>query len=100
MKKLLITALLLCGTAHADISAVDYQCEGGPKITVGFSTLKVDGKRYRYVAPATGTCQHEDGKQYDITGSEYESGWIFVRGDTAISGLLVHEENFLYCEAI
>lgn len=100
MRKLIIAALLFCGTANADLSAVDYQCDGGPNITVGFSTLKVDGKQYRYVAPATGTGQHEDGQQYDITGSEYESGWIFVRGDTAISGLLVHEDNFWYCEAL
>lgn len=100
MKKLIIAALLLCGTAHADISAVDYHCDGGPNITVGFSTLKVDGKQYRYVAPATGTGQHEDGSQYDITGSEFADGWIFVRGESAASGLLVHEEDFYYCTSI
>lgn len=100
MKKLLIAALILCGTAHADISAVDYQCDGGPNITVGFSTLKVDGKQYRYVAPATGTGTHENGESYDITGSEFEGGYIFVRGESALSGLLVHEEDFFYCVAI
>ena len=100
MKKLIIAALLFCGTANADLSAVNYHCDGGPNITVGFSTLKVDGKQYRYVAPATGEGQHEDGQRYDITGSEYEQGYIFVRGESALSGLLVHEEDFFYCVAI
>jgi hypothetical protein len=100
MNKLLIAALLLCGTAQASITDVKYNCGEGFEVTVGFNTITVDGQQYHYVAPATGTGQHENGQQYDITGSEYESGFIFVRGDSALSGLLVHEENFWYCEAI
>lgn len=98
--KLLIAALLLCGTAQSSMTDVHYTCDGGPMVTVGFNTITVDGKQHHYVAPATGTGQHENGQQYDITGSEYESGFIFVRGDSALSGLLVHEENFFYCTAI
>lgn len=100
MKKLLIAALLLCGTAQASITDVHYTCDDGPMITVGFSTITVDGKQHNYVTPATGTGHHEDGSQYDISGSEYADGWIFVRGESAASGLLVHEEDFYYCEAI
>lgn len=98
--KLLIAALLLCGTAQASITDVHYTCDGGPMVTVGFSTITVDGKQHQYVAPATGTGQHENGEQYDITGSEYSDGWIFVRGESAASGLLAHKEDFWYCEAI
>jgi hypothetical protein len=98
--KLMIAALLLCGAAQANITDVHYNCDGGPMVTVGFNTITVDGKQHKYVASATGTGEHENGDQYDITGSEYSDGWIFVRGDSALSGLLVHEENFFYCEAI
>lgn len=100
MKKLLIAALMLCGTAQASITDVHYTCDGGPMVTVGFNTITVDGKQHQYVAPATGTGEHENGDKYDITGSEYEHNWIFVRGESAASGLLVHEENFWYCTAI
>lgn len=100
MKKLIIAALMLCGTAQASITDVHYTCDGGPMVTVGFNTITVDGKQHRYVAPATGTGEHENGEQYDITGSEFSDGWIFVRGESAASVLLVHEEDFYYCEAI
>ena len=100
MKKLFIAALLLCGTAQASMTDVHYTCDGGPMVTVGFNTITVDGKQHQYVAPATGTGEHPDGSKYDITGSEYENGFIFVRGESAASGLLVHEEDFYYCTSI
>lgn len=100
MKKLFIAALMLCGTAQAGITDVHYTCDDGPMVTVGFNTITVDGEQHQYVGAATGTGQHENGEQYDITGSEFADAWIFVRGESAASGLLVHEEDFYYCTSI
>lgn len=98
MKKLIPLAFLFIGSASAEITDVHYNCDGATQITVGFVSLTVNGEQFKYLGPATGTGTHENGQQYDITGSEFEDGWIFVRGDSVASGLLSHEENFWYCE--
>lgn len=102
MKKLIAAAILVATGAAASplITQTHYSCDGGHQVTVGISSIKIDGKSHGYVDSASGVGQHEDGSEYNISGAEYEGGWVFVRGDTAISGLLVHEENFWYCEAI
>ncbi len=81
------------------ITETHYMCDGYQDVVVDYDYVIVDGKRFDYLAPATGTGINEKGENYDITGAEYEGGYIFVRGESTASGLLVHKEDFSYCEA-
>ena len=100
MKKLIISALLLatCASAAPVLFQNKYSCDGGKQITVSFNSLTVDGKQHAYVDSAQGVGRHKDGAEYNISGAEYEGGWVFVTGETANSGLLVNGEDFHYCE--